>query len=1636
MTTELAQTTATLRVSPLSEQGSPLSCHAALLEQFCRRVFAIFPDQYRSEALLMLPPKFSSDCKSICVEQFCNRYAVNPNDIEDLLRSIVSLNRDPSIKPAFETQIAALVGTSATLKQWSARLQELSLQHKSSDQISIEEFFLEAAIDAYLTIPNSTVSLFQRIVQSIPIETPTIEPQLINPVTPQFRALPADPSPVPELPRCTPHAEELVDKNAKLMERVFGPAIKTAALVSLSGIAIAATVGGLRAIVDVVIPFGLQFIGTYAVPLAIGIGGTAGFLFCFKYIRKGIDSSLQFIGRNIPFMRPVVNFLRTPLIKQKNVEQAEGIGRATGDGISGFLKSHAPVRLLNLKTPPKPREVDGGENVLNAVGLAIRGKEGNSLISNDSGMYHRMWVTTAYVASSPTDQVEELRHYLEKVGAPPAFIASLYPHKVIETQAEKASFNLNIKGSAEVQLPISPGKTTLPLCPGHSIQAIEILDQEQKPIRASIVVTECRFGGATVTLPEQTSFIRYLVQHGTLELTEQQVQTFREYAPQFESYLPAQEHFYRETIDSLKLSKRELAHLDYQTMIEQGIYYSYDPFVPALQRRSGNALNETIGANLMGICDSLSYHVVRRWQNLDIPGLQLVGLVPDRSNDNFKTDAGHAQALLVDEAPQIFDPTHHASVHRPSSHRVPWNDRAETLLGIREGTFHNAYDIAGGIGGKILEAKVKPKGNPISIGLAFKRLWHLNLVPDASERENELPMKRSSFVDDHSSSRADALLARAVMLRSYKLGLDREILHARKTGEFEPVIAYLKREPKVFAISSEDFRSMESPKIFGDIVQFKAKEYALSYMLKTAVEGRIAPQSYDHVVSWASAELDASGRGQIIDVSIAPMEVKTVPSTDLVALLREIPLERVGDRSLKKMRIALINQIIKANLLGHVVSSEEIATLHQLEEFAKGNQLPPLPQKEIEAILKNLIRAEAKMHTSLSRADASDRQAGIFRLFAGYLENFDTWADFIVESDCGTDNKDFGHVFLSRFAKSGLFPKALLDQQATITKSYLSYRTETGIFDCDIGHELGNFERLGFDRIDLSSVNAKVVKIIKAASNDKHVQLKDFSFIGKLAHDSSQMPVTELIKKLAPEAPEVRVVKNLNTLLEHGGTTDEELAAIWNALSDDSVVERMQSLLPHWLRETDRSGMFSSTKLLIHPLGERQAIIDFQCLVNLVDDRDAEVLKATRTAYVLSTNHKEHRIGTYLEAALENLQFKQLLTARFSFDSGLLLSNYAQRVLSQASSESRYSALLKTSMLLASHIDPNLRDNICESLLSAEASSDALSNVLNNIPVMRELRTNITSDNLLESVLYLSALTAPRFFIAALQEHFFTGEIPRVFAHFSRFENIEGHRGMGDFQSRYWQSVLALQTSTEFDLSDLYESERRKLLNNPAIAKLRSPYTRYLSEIAAPVRSLNNGGDFKDHRPYQPGDDMRTVDWRNSARSEKLLVRTVQEDERRNLDLVFDCETFFDEKHGQAATRDFVRHLIFAERQQLEASIHLRFRGASCDVANVVCRGGGKVQLALSKLEKIEDFLGRVGCVLESEKAVLGRMSQIGWDIGHRSTPKIEAGRICFVSVAGHNGPLSSRMHSLLSEQGGLVATGLRRRRGSEGANV
>jgi len=92
--------------------------------------------------------------------------------------------------------------------------------------------------------------------------------------------------------------------------------------------------------------------------------------------------------------------------------------------------------------------------------------------------------------------------------------------------------------------------------------------------------------------------------------------------------------------------------------------------------------------------------------------------------------------------------------------------------------------------------------------------------------------------------------------------------------------------------------------------------------------------------------------------------------------------------------------------------------------------------------------------------------------------------------------------------------------------------------------------------------------------------------------------------------------------------------------------------------------------------------------------------------------------------------------------------------------------------------------------------------------------------------------------------------------------------------------MSALAAIPRLSAADL-ELSARRVVEGLYAGRHRSPFT-------------GSAVEFRDHRAYQPGDDLRAVDWKAFARSDHLLVRRYQEERDLPVVLLLDTSASLD----------------------------------------------------------------------------------------------------------------------------------------------
>jgi hypothetical protein len=80
-------------------------------------------------------------------------------------------------------------------------------------------------------------------------------------------------------------------------------------------------------------------------------------------------------------------------------------------------------------------------------------------------------------------------------------------------------------------------------------------------------------------------------------------------------------------------------------------------------------------------------------------------------------------------------------------------------------------------------------------------------------------------------------------------------------------------------------------------------------------------------------------------------------------------------------------------------------------------------------------------------------------------------------------------------------------------------------------------------------------------------------------------------------------------------------------------------------------------------------------------------------------------------------------------------------------------------------------------------------------------------------------------------------------------------------------------------------------LSSQSHATLRSPLLNFISAERGKVRVSGFVGTPESARPYRSGDDVRSIDWKRSARTDALMIKVREEREERALTIVMDLGT-------------------------------------------------------------------------------------------------------------------------------------------------
>ncbi len=92
-------------------------------------------------------------------------------------------------------------------------------------------------------------------------------------------------------------------------------------------------------------------------------------------------------------------------------------------------------------------------------------------------------------------------------------------------------------------------------------------------------------------------------------------------------------------------------------------------------------------------------------------------------------------------------------------------------------------------------------------------------------------------------------------------------------------------------------------------------------------------------------------------------------------------------------------------------------------------------------------------------------------------------------------------------------------------------------------------------------------------------------------------------------------------------------------------------------------------------------------------------------------------------------------------------------------------------------------------------------------------------------------------------------------------------------------------------------------------------------------RRTGSSVEYQDRKDFAPGDDLRHVDWRGFARSDRMTVKLYREEITPSVDLVIDCSASMSVTGEKARRRLEVSYLMFLLARKLHALVRVHAVG-------------------------------------------------------------------------------------------------------------
>lgn len=1039
-------------------------------------------------------------------------------------------------------------------------------------------------------------------------------------------------------------------------------------------------------------------------------------------------------------------------------------------------------------------------------------------------------------------------------------------------------------------IPLTP--TTLPLPPNHVITGIEYLDARgrriDQPERNSL--RACVAGGALITPPAEARLVRYThtnihtsptetIGCAPRSLTAQEFKSFQELLPNVAFDLGEEMGSVYSLIREFSDPKVRVALAAHAEIYRMWVY-SKDPLIGAVQAAAGDTFLESVYHARAGICDSMS--AVASYligDAIGLPGLVVSGPVAEQDFFNRKVGHSIAQAILPDGV-QTFDLTEGSRASSwVSGRRVPVAARNDLTAALstpgttRRDLVHRYRDL-----GDLIRGERPTRFMPGAANTAAPvRLWR-DILIDGSSRS-------TSDNSENIPSLPNQQKIRVLFWAAAGVELDRILERCEAQENFDEFGWFLASRLKDLSCESPgDAEGLTQA--WGVSERFKNLAYrdfnqeATRHLLSLTERKGLSPRVVSQFPAIAKA-LSIRQAITFIETSLRhkyPQEITTslvesnlLRAVEHVRYLAKHRKELTTAAQLSRTLSALLDHHTQlGSLLDSKTAADAIAPLLHAAKNSDHRDKTPEEIKELTLAFTELLRSlwtSAGSHAprTLCEALAEDGSdiVGLQLLLAA--EPSATRTAFGLNQEKGK-NRIVSEVV-----------RALESPTPDVTAAL---RLVTN------ARELLGALDLSNDRLAVHSAAKRILRnFLKKRSE---MERKDDPLIN---WPDERHPASYLSSISLPENGGAPALALLKALCECEGLSESDARALWSTSPELAVARR-------FVRESD-----------IESGGILKVGDDYEWELSQLPNLLNAILSQSNQGRAAQTGMEILR-WTEARGEFTTLPDEKHFLALINLLGGVpdqwaldgQESAIAEALIGVAQGSMKPATLYTALHAVAPYIIPPAEEERWEShLLWLRNLARTMREYVDDETATEHLahaqRWTQKPPRPLERTIEGCALACS---IADLANQLelnltaLTGAIP--YSPFTHVDPLSPDTGASP-HTQVWDHLFPLEVGYPYyrpPSSHLAAVALRDLfMGMPSKARIavRSPLLTFLAAERGKIRVSGLAGIPESTRPYQPGDELRSIDWKRSARSDTLMTKIREEREERSLTIVMDLGT-------------------------------------------------------------------------------------------------------------------------------------------------